>query len=156
MHLFSLYAAFIKYAAAFSCAVSANRLLSVSRTSGHLATVAALRTVIPSLRCPTNRKRGLISPRRAKGGQENQRSLLNEKTSQQETSVLISHRQAFRQNKGLFSGIWGLPSGSPPAGHRNGGEYLWRRVSAFFRRDSLLSLMKDRERVNCRYCDSLM
>lgn len=39
-------------------------------TSGHLVTVAALRTFTPSLRCLTNRKRGLISARRARAAKK--------------------------------------------------------------------------------------
>lgn len=105
-------------------------------------TVAALRTFIPSLRYLTNRKRGLISPRQAGKKGKSKERLLNDHPQtlgkgflKTETSVFNLKSTGSPLNKGIILlWIWDLPSGSPPAGHRNGGEYpdLWRRFSQPF------------------------
>lgn len=79
--------------------------------SGHLVTVIALRTFIPSLRCLTNRKRGLISPWQARAAKKKKKikthymiihQLLSGIFIQTDTSARIG--QVIRVNTGLFFG----------------------------------------------------
>lgn len=70
-------------------------------TSGHLVTVAALRTFTPSLRCLTNRKRGLISARRARAAKKRKKRKRKkkEKKEKKEKKRKIRKRKKRKKEK---------------------------------------------------------